>query len=485
MAQPSGGKITVLAMNKIMGVSGLPPAMVEKIMNIVVAPTRSRVTKSEVSIALALVAMAQKNMDVSIENLTAHREDLPTPNLPGLESIDFGSASDISAMYSTSASSKHHPVNIGSSISDPWRTSTLRGNVYPPPPSFLASPPNPSADSTTGSNDPEAVRKEIHQWFINLDTIRLSFAPEREGMFLFKHTNYIVESKELALWRKNVVISTEDEFTSQLPIPSDLAKQVPLTLETQLSVIRKRLPASIEYYRSMAIIMDRMQKRTEAAAADYTRFGLALNALADCERQCYVEECHNCQQLSQGYSKIASHFGQASFALEEQGKAIQREMVEDLKRHRDLLVSVKELLQRHDRSREAGTIEALQKRISNNMAKLDTLKEAAMAAASAAGAANDTNSALDYGAHDMQIEKITNNIYTDRMELEVQKQRAVLLEYTLWIEITYFHKNQAMITTMYQNFVTEHCKTGRSLNDTWKSLSRVVHDMPMEVNGFK
>ncbi|KAG0319775.1 Sorting nexin mvp1 [Dissophora globulifera] len=422
MAQPSGGKITVLAMNKIMGVSGLPPAMVEKIMNIVVAPTRSRVTKSEVSVALALVAMAQKNMDVSIENLTAHRE---------------------------------------------------------------ASPPNPSADSTTGSSDPEAVRKEIHQWFINLDTIRLSFAPEREGMFLFKHTNYIVESKELALWRKNVVISTEDEFTSQLPIPSDLAKQVPLTLETQLSVIRKRLPASIEYYRSMAIIMDRMQKRTEAAAADYTRFGLALNALADCERQCYVEECHNCQQLSQGYTKIASHFGQASFALEEQGKAIQREMVEDLKRHRDLLVSVKELLQRHDRSREAGTIEALQKRISNNMTKLDTLKEAAMAAASAAGAANDTNSALDYGAHDMQIEKITNNLYTDRMELEVQKQRAVLLEYTLWIEITYFHKNQAMITTMYQNFVTEHCKTGRSLNDTWKSLSRVVHDMPMEVNGFK
>lgn len=31
LAQPSGGKVTVLAVNKIMGVSGLPPAAVDKV----------------------------------------------------------------------------------------------------------------------------------------------------------------------------------------------------------------------------------------------------------------------------------------------------------------------------------------------------------------------------------------------------------------------------------------------------------------------
>ena len=43
-------------------------------MNMVVAPTRSRISKGECSVALALVAMAQKNMDLTIENLIAHRE---------------------------------------------------------------------------------------------------------------------------------------------------------------------------------------------------------------------------------------------------------------------------------------------------------------------------------------------------------------------------------------------------------------------------
>jgi hypothetical protein len=80
----------------------------------------------------------------------------------------------------------------------------------------------------------------------------------------------------LALWRKNVVISTEDEFTSKLPIPESLAKQVPMDLELQLEIIKRRLPASVDYYRSMVHMMDRVQKRTEANASDYMRFSLAL-----------------------------------------------------------------------------------------------------------------------------------------------------------------------------------------------------------------
>ena len=53
------------------------------------------------------------------------------------------------------------------------------------------------------------------------------------------------------------------------------------------------------------------------------------------------------------------------------------------------------------------------------------------------------------------------------------------------MEITYFHKNQALIAVMYQNFSNEQSKTSENLFETWKSLSSVVHDLPMEVNGFK
>ncbi|KAG9323171.1 hypothetical protein KVV02_001802 [Mortierella alpina] len=540
LAQPSGGKVTVLAVNKIMGVSGLPPAAVDKIMNIVVAPTRSRITKGECSVALALVAMAQKNMDLSIENLTAHREDLPIPHLPGLESIDFGSTADTSAMFSTSSTiPKHHPANVGSSISDPWRSSTYKGNGYPPPPSYLASPPIPSTDSAT-ANDPEVGRVDMHHWFLNLDTIRITFAPEKEGIFLFKHTNYIVESKN----HKTTVIRRYSDFWWLLEVlgkrfpyrilpnlpPKRLGGNNPLIcalstikivadevfLERRLRglirfmnalmrhpVLRndplvlsfltepvRRLPTSIEYFRSMVHVMDRVQKRTEATAADFMRYSLALNALADCERQCHVEDCFNCGQLSQGYSKIGSHICQASNVLEEQAKAMQRGMVEDLKRHRDVLVSVGELLERRDRSREGTMIGILQKRITSNEVKLGGLKATAASAASAAVAAARAEGGVsaanlgDPGAYDAQIEKVTNNIYSDRANLQILLQRTVLMQYTLWMEITYYHKNQATIATLYQNFVHEQIKSSQSLRDNWKSLSPIVHDLPMDVNGF-
>lgn len=52
------------------------------------------------------------------------------------------------------------------------------------------------------------------------------------------------------------------------------------------------------------------------------------------------------------------------------------------------------------------------------------------------------------------------------------------------MEITFFHKNHALIASMYQAFVHEQMKTSQSLFDNWKGLSPVVHDLPMDVNGF-
>ncbi|KAF9974996.1 sorting nexin [Actinomortierella ambigua] len=631
LAGPQGGRITVLALNKIIGVSGLPPATVDKILNIVVAPTRSRVTKGECSVALALVAMAQKNMGLTIENLITHKEDLPIPFLPGLDAIDFG-ATEVGG-YGVSALGRANTV-----VSDPWRSSTYKpgaGGGYPPPPSFLASPPIHSPTEAPRSLDPETVRKETYLWFTGVDQINLSFAPEKEGIFLFKHTNYIVESKnrqtsvirrysdfwwllevltkrfpyrilpnlppkrigaaadeafleqrirgltrfmnalmrhpvlrndplvvsfltepvELAQWRKNVVISTEDEFTTRLPVPEELQRQIPANLERELEAIKRRLPGSIEYYRNMVNLMDRIQKRTEANSSDYMRFNLALNALSDCEKQCHAQDCYNCAQLSQGYTKIARHMGTNSAILDDEARTLQLHMVEELKRHRDLLVSVKELFQRRDLSREGALTEMLKKRIATNEAKLKAVRANAAAAAQAQaqaqaqgqakpanghsgdghegeapavsaagmssnslasqesegggggggrvtpsiGSAGSSTSVADSGistgfmaavagsgirTHEAQIERLLEHLDSDRVELSVQAQRRVLMQHTLWMEMTYFHKSHAMIAPMWQAFAQDHIKTSQSLVDNWKALSPVVHDLPMEVNGF-
>lgn len=68
--------------------------------------------------------------------------------------------------------------------------------------------------------------------------------------------------------------------------------------------------------------------------------------------------------------------------------------------------------------------------------------------------------------------------------MEMQSQRAILINHTLWMELLFYHKNQALIAAIYQNYVHEQIKTSQGLTDTWESLSPIVHDLPMEVNAF-
>lgn len=144
-------------------------------------------------------------------------------------------------------------------------------------------------------------------------------------------------------------------------------------------------------------------------------------ALADCEKQCHIDDCYNCKQLSQAYGKIGTHISQASTLMDIQARAAQQGMVESLKRHRDLLISVRELFQRRDRIREGNLTETLKKRIASNEAKLKTLRTSATNAAGGGGGGAAGNAegggggvtgsnSASIGLYDAQIEKVTNNI---------------------------------------------------------------------------
>ncbi len=153
------------------------------------------------------------------------------------------------------------------------------------------------------------------------------------------------------------------------------------------------------------------------SSVPYSLLFITCSALADCERKCHIEDCYNCGQLSQGYSKISAHFNKTSNLVEDQARATQTGMVESLKRHRDLLVSVKELLQRRDQSREGNVAEMLKKRIANNETKLKALRASASTAAAAAtnSASSDGTAA---GIYDAQIEKVVNNIQSVSASLD-------------------------------------------------------------------
>lgn len=227
-----------------------------------------------------------------------------------------------------------------------------------------ASPSTLGTSSTHGSAvAPRAVTPEQprvrgstdnYQWFLDMDLVKVNVAPEREG-FLFKHTNYVVESQqrssvvlrrysdfwwlletlmkrypfrilpnlppkklggmdnafldkrrkglarfvnflvchpvlgqdqvvekflsepsELLAWRRQHPPSIDEEFVRLDPDVKEIQAGIPADLEERLAKVGSNMATSIEHYKNMCFAVERMIKRTEAQANDYSRYSSAL-----------------------------------------------------------------------------------------------------------------------------------------------------------------------------------------------------------------
>ncbi|CAI2169784.1 19346_t:CDS:10 [Funneliformis geosporum] len=538
-ASSNGGRVSISALNKILSISGLPHATIEKILNCAVPTNNTRVNRGEFNVALALVALAQKNMDVSIENLIEHKQDLPEPILNNLENINFN------RNLSFSGISSRPPALPSLQADDPWAAPSSNGYTDIQYTVETSSHFRPSVTQT-----PPTIRSmsrdDEFQWFIDVDVISIKFAPEREG-FLFKHVNYIVESQRressvvrrysdfwwlmecllkrypfrilpalppkkigvvngfyftvdesflekrrkgltrflnfitrhpvlrnddlvemflteqsIAEWRKNNTPVLEEEYVKKQITP-EMETSIPDNLDERLSKVYNKLDDAIDHYRNMCNLMDRMARRQEGMATDYMRYSLALNSLIEKEKGCYIEDCYNCSQVVHGLEQVSSHFQKTGAVMEDAAIATLDTVLENLKRHRDLLVSFRETFERRDRL-AVDTIETLNNRIETNQAKLTPLA----------------------GIKDAEpeVDRLTSVIQKDRTDIELQRKRKIFLRHCLYAELTLFHKSSAFISLLYQNFVNDQIKYSQQLYENWKSLSPKVYDMPIETNGF-
>ncbi|CAG8524035.1 2659_t:CDS:10 [Ambispora gerdemannii] len=525
LAQPMGGRIPVSALHKILTVSGQPHATVEKILNLAVPASNTRVNRGEFNTALALVGLAQKHMDVSIETLLARKDDLPEPILPNLESINFNNRA--SSFGNLSQPIITQPNTAPPLEADPWAMpsqSTSNGvptftisDITTDFPSQSSSVPRVQPDGRSGGG--LLAREEEFRWCDDTDPITVKFAPEREG-FLFKHVNYIIESQrhgstvtrrysdfwwlmeclvrkypyrilpalppkkigvngfyftvdesflekrrkglirflnfiarhpvlrdeelvkiflteqqEIALWRKTNTPDLEEEFLKKT-VPEEIEVRIPADLEERLNKVNKKLNESIEHYRNMCHIMERIARRREGLSSDYTRYGAALNSLIDIEKKCYIENCSNCTRIANGLTDVSSHIQRASAIIEEE-----------------------ETFERRDRLAMDNTIDALETRISTNTAKLS-------------------------GKEDPETERLSAVIQKDRVDVDLQRKRKIFIRHCFNAELSLFHKSSAFISLLYQNYAHEQVKFSQQFYENWKLLSPKIFEMPIQTIDF-
>jgi sorting nexin-8 len=120
-------------------------------------------------------------------------------------------------------------------------------------------------------------------------------------------------------------------------------------------------------------MMERLTKRNEGIAAEYLRFSLALNTLTEASNDTYAVETNDVPLLNTGLNSTAKHLDQSRALLEDEARGWEEGVLEDLKRQRDSLVSMRDLFDRRDKYAR-DNIPYLEKRISTNEQKLQAIR---------------------------------------------------------------------------------------------------------------
>ncbi|KAK3068312.1 Sorting nexin mvp1, partial [Coniosporium uncinatum] len=175
---------------------------------------------------------------------------------------------------------------------------------------------------------------------------------------------FLTVPTELAVWRKQATISVQEEFVGR-DLPPTLEDSLPADLQDLFDTARAGVRRSAEMYINLCTLMERLAKRNEGLAADQSRFALSLQSLTEASSQTYAADTSDVPLLNSGMSATAKHLSNSQALLEDESRGWDEGVLEDLKKIRDQMVSVRDMFDRRDRL-DKDNIPQLERRIQSN-----------------------------------------------------------------------------------------------------------------------
>ncbi|KAJ5584935.1 uncharacterized protein N7459_004735 [Penicillium hispanicum] len=270
---------------------------------------------------------------------------------------------------------------------------------------------------------------------------------------------FLTVPTELSVWRKQATISVQDEFVGRA-LPPDLEDSLPTTLTDTFDTVRSGVKRSAEIYINLCTLLERLAKRNDGLAADHLRFSLALQSLTEVTKDTYSVDTNDIPSLNTGITATARHLSASQSLLEDEARAWSEGVLEDLKRQRDCLVSVREMFDRRDRYAR-NNIPQLERRIETNEHKLEELR------ARPPGTAKPG-----------EIERVEDSIFKDKESIVQQHARGVFIKECIRDELVHFQQSQYHISRLHQDWSQERVKYSELQADNWRRLSDEVEGMP-------
>jgi sorting nexin-8 len=255
-------------------------------------------------------------------------------------------------------------------------------------------------------------------------------------------------------------VQVQEEFEGR-PLPPGLEDSLPRTLEDLFDRTRQGIRRSADLYINICNIMDRLTKRAEGVAADHGRLAVAIESLTQCSADVYATDTNEVALLNDGLVAMNKHLRQGQQLMEEESRVWDQGVLEDLKRQRDALVSVKEMFERKDRH-DRDNIPHLERRIESNETKLAQLR-----------------AKPDGLVKPGEIEKVTEAIIRDKQSIVSQHNRHVFVKECIRDELVYFQASQYHVSRWNQDWAQERVKFSELLADNWRRLMDELEGMPL------
>ncbi|KAL9609012.1 MAG: hypothetical protein Q9167_006198 [Letrouitia subvulpina] len=269
---------------------------------------------------------------------------------------------------------------------------------------------------------------------------------------------FLTVPTELAVWRKQATISAQEEFTGK-SLPPDLEDSLPKNLLDSFDTVRSGVRISAENYINLCSLLERLTKRNQGIAADYLRFSQALISLTENSHDTYAMDTNDVPLLNEGISSTAKHLSTSQSLLEDEAKAWDEGVLEDLKKQRDTLVAVRDMFDRRDRYAR-DNIPQLERRIENNEHKLAGLM------------------GRPEGGKPGEREKLEQAVRTDKQSIIDQHARGVFIKECIRDELLYFQQSQYHVSKMHQDWSQERVKYAELQAECWRAWSEEVEHMP-------
>lgn len=298
---------------------------------------------------------------------------------------------------------------------------------------------------------------------------------------------FLTVPTELAVWRKQATISVQDEFAGRA-LPPGLEDSLPAELEDLFQRTRGGVRRSAELYIGVCSVMDRLVKRSEGVAADHARMALSLMSLTEATTDTYATDANEVPLVNDGLIAMSKHLRTSQTLMEDEARAWDEGVLEDLKRQRDALVSVRDLFDRRERL-DRDNIPALERRIDNNETKLANLRAKPDGLIKPGEIERVVEAIIKVSFQVLPPESISfcsiRQILTrcphpqDKESIVNQHNRSVFVKECIRDELITFQSTQYHVSRWNQDWAQERVKYAEMLADNWRRLLDELEGMPL------